>query len=128
MYFMQVPNQLREFTEEDLKRMTNDFTDVVGRGAFGCVYRGIVDHTPVAVKVINPVSCTSHSAHTDFQKALQNLGSKTFKTELDSLTIGTYNLLCSYCGVRAALVYPFMDKFSLFHALHEYKVSNLPKL
>ena len=65
------------------------------------------------MKVINPVSCTSHSAHTDFQKALQNLGSKTFKTELDSLTIGTYNLLC---GVRAALV------------LHEYKVSNLPKL
>ena len=87
--FSPVPNQLREFTERDLARMTADFAVVVGRGAFGCVYKGVCDHTPVAVKVIDPVSFRNFVNITGIvtiQKALQNMGESTFKTELNSLT------------------------------------------
>ena len=28
-----------------------------------------------------------------------------------------------FCKTKPALVYPYMEKLSLFHALHEYKVS-----
>ena len=38
---------------------TNDFS-VVGQGAFGCVYKGVCDHTQVAIEVISPVSFTPH--------------------------------------------------------------------
>ena len=30
--------------------MTKDFTEVVGRGSFGCVYKGTYEHTAVALK------------------------------------------------------------------------------
>ena len=87
-------NLLREFTEADLGKMTEEFSNVIGRGSFGCVYKGMFEHTPVAVKVINPVSvfcidlCVVQSQSTaiDMQKALQEMGNKTFTTELNSLT------------------------------------------
>ena len=62
-----VPNELREFTEADLGNMTEDFSNVIGRGSFGCVYKGIYEHTPVAVKVINPVGffCTHNYNYYD---------------------------------------------------------------
>ena len=59
---------------------------VVGRGAFGCVYKGVCDHTPVAVKVIDPVSFRNFVNITGIVTALQDIGESTFRTELNSLT------------------------------------------
>ena len=36
--------------------ITKDFSELIGRGSFGTVYKGVVGHTEVAVKVIDPVS------------------------------------------------------------------------
>ena len=78
------------------------------------------------------------------QKALQDISHGTFTTELNSLTRYTFKIslcrscfipllhrfrhpnlinLMGFCQARAALVYPYMENLSLFHALHEYKVS-----
>ena len=81
--FSPAPNQQREFTERDLARMTADFAVVVGRGAFGCVYKGVCDHTPDPVSFRNFVNITGIVT---IQKALQDMGESTFKTELNSLT------------------------------------------
>ena len=84
-------NQLREFTAEEIGAMTVQFSEVVGRGPFGCVYKGTLGHTAVAVKVIDPVRNifplqSSHHSLVHSQKALQDIGQATFMTELNALT------------------------------------------
>ena len=50
---------LREFSGEDV---TKAFSEMVGRGSFGTVYKGEIGLTKVAVKLIDPVSvCLIHS-------------------------------------------------------------------
>lgn len=42
----------REFTYSDLERITNNFKNSIGKGAFGTVYHGLLeDGTQVAVKL-----------------------------------------------------------------------------
>ena len=50
---------LREFNGEDVGMITKAFSEMVGRGSFGTVYKGEVGHTKVAVKLIDPVSVCS---------------------------------------------------------------------
>ena len=50
--------QLREFSAEEVGSLTNQYSEMLGRGSFGIVYKGEVGHTRVAVKVINPVSAS----------------------------------------------------------------------
>ena len=55
---------LREFTEEEVGVATQSFTRLVGKGSFGSVYKGEIQHIPVAVKVIDPVRVhTQHIPH-----------------------------------------------------------------
>ena len=42
-------------TEVDLKDITNDFSDVIGHGGFGVVYKERYRHVDVAVKMLNKV-------------------------------------------------------------------------
>ena len=46
---------LRNFSEEELDFATRSFSQLVGKGSFGCVYKGVMQHIPVAVKVMDPV-------------------------------------------------------------------------
>jgi hypothetical protein len=67
-------SQLREFSAEEVGVMTKQFSDMVGRGSFGTVYKGEIEgHTQVAVKLIDP-------------KALEDIGQATFVAELGALT------------------------------------------
>ena len=50
--------QLREFSAEEVGSLTNQYSEMLGRGSFGIVYKGEVGHTRVAVKVIDPVSAS----------------------------------------------------------------------
>ena len=50
---------LREFSGEDVGMITKAFSEMVGRGSFGIVYKGEVGLTKVAVKLIDPVSVCS---------------------------------------------------------------------
>ena len=139
--------QLREFSAEEVGSLTNQYSEMLGQGSFGIVYKGEVGHTRVAVKVIDPVSASFNNdcgATKAFyvQKALKDIGHETFVTELVALTrytytectcrtISTTNIhrfrhphlinLMGYCRERVTLVYPLMER-SLFAALHEYRV------
>lgn len=92
------------FTHRDLQVRTNNFSEVLGTGGFGSVYKGSLgDGTLVAVKKLDRVF-----PH----------GEKEFITEVN--TIGSMhhmNLvrLCGYCseGSHRLLVYEFMKNGSL---------------
>lgn len=46
----------RKYTIEEIKAATNHFSNdlKIGEGGYGPVFRGILDHTPVAIKVLRP--------------------------------------------------------------------------
>ena len=46
---------IREFSENELSRATNGYKERVGKGAFGTVFKGTLQHTTVAIKVLDPV-------------------------------------------------------------------------
>ncbi|XP_060203763.1 G-type lectin S-receptor-like serine/threonine-protein kinase At5g24080 isoform X2 [Lycium barbarum] len=92
------------FTFRDLQHRTNNFSQLLGTGGFGSVYKGSLgDGTLIAVKKLD--------------KVLPH-GEREFITEVN--TIGSMhhmNLvrLCGYCseGTRRLLVYEFMKNGSL---------------
>ena len=56
-----------EFRREDIAKATNNFSkqECVGEGGFGCVYRGHIHGTTVAVKILKKVfshvlNCYAH--------------------------------------------------------------------
>ena len=51
-----VPESLWEFTGDELKDAIKSFSELIGKGGFGCVYKGELGHVPIAIKVISPVS------------------------------------------------------------------------
>lgn len=46
----------RKYTIEEIETATDKFSDSlkIGEGGYGPVYRGKLDHTPVAIKVLRP--------------------------------------------------------------------------
>ncbi|CAD5189680.1 probable LRR receptor-like serine/threonine-protein kinase At1g51880 [Musa acuminata AAA Group] len=90
----------RQFTYEELEKITNNFKNDIGKGGFGTVYHGCLeDGTQVAVKL------RSHSS---------SQGTKEFLAEAQNLIrIHHKNLvsLVGYCmdGDHLALVYEFMS-------------------
>jgi predicted Ser/Thr protein kinase len=53
----QVHSEIKRFTYQELKGMTNNFSRTIGKGGFGVVYHGyLLNHIEVAVKVCSPES------------------------------------------------------------------------
>ncbi|KAG4399263.1 hypothetical protein GLYMA_08G197800v4 [Glycine max] len=50
----QFASKQRQYTFNELVKITNDFTRILGRGGFGKVYHGFIDDTQVAVKMLSP--------------------------------------------------------------------------
>ncbi|XP_020968046.1 probable LRR receptor-like serine/threonine-protein kinase At1g05700 [Arachis ipaensis] len=47
------PNQ-RQYTFNEIVKITNNFNRILGRGGFGTVYHGLIGDTQVAVKMLSP--------------------------------------------------------------------------
>ncbi|XP_072989121.1 G-type lectin S-receptor-like serine/threonine-protein kinase At2g19130 [Typha latifolia] len=98
-----IEGSLITFTYSDLQRITKNFSDKIGGGGFGPVFKGTLhDSTVVAVKKLE-----------GFRQ-----GEKQFRTEVSTLgAIHHVNLvrLCGFCseGSRRLLVYEYMPGGSL---------------
>ncbi|GLJ32909.1 hypothetical protein SUGI_0662920 [Cryptomeria japonica] len=98
-----VPGSLRMFTYKELQIATRSFSERLGGGGFGSVYKGVLpDKTPVAVKALEGSS----------------QGEKQFRMEVSTIgTIQHVNLvrLRGFCteGSNRMLVYDYMPNGSL---------------
>ncbi|OVA04469.1 Protein kinase domain [Macleaya cordata] len=93
----------RKYTIEEIEAATNNFSGLlkIGEGGYGPVYRTIIDHTPVAVKVL---------------KADAVQGMKQFQQEVEVLSCIRHPnmvLLLGACPENGCLVYEYMDNGSL---------------
>lgn len=106
------------FTEAQLRKITDDYKEAIGQGAFGKVYKGIIDgNQPVAVKRASVVG----------GKALQQ---DEFVNEITfQFRISHRNLVCLVgCCLETdipMLVFEFVPKGSLYNLLHG---TNAPQL
>ncbi|KAK9946245.1 hypothetical protein M0R45_011719 [Rubus argutus] len=93
----------RKYTIEEIEEATGEFSESrkIGEGGYGPVYRGKLDHTPVAIKVLRPDAAQ---------------GRKQFQQEVEVLSCIRYPnmvLLLGACPEFGCLVYEYMDNGSL---------------
>ncbi|KAL2517896.1 Protein kinase protein with adenine nucleotide alpha hydrolase-like domain [Abeliophyllum distichum] len=93
----------RKYTIEEIEAATNHFSssNKIGEGGYGPVFRGTLDHTPVAIKVLR-----SDAAQ----------GRKQFQQEVEVLSSMRHPnmvLLLGACPEYGCLVYEFMSNGSL---------------
>ncbi|KAF3526943.1 hypothetical protein F2Q69_00048467 [Brassica cretica] len=94
---------LRRYSYGQIKRITKSFTEVVGRGGFGTVYKGkLSDGSKVAVKVLND----SKSDCEDFINEVASM-SQTSHVNIVSM------LGFCYEGSKRAIIYEFLENGSL---------------
>ncbi|CAL5391331.1 unnamed protein product [Camellia sinensis] len=105
-----VYGSLVAFRYKDLQKATKNFSEKIGEGGFGSVFKGTLpDSTIIAVKKLKSI----------------NQEEKQFQVEVSTLgTIQHVNLvrLCGFCseGKRKLLVYDYMQSGSLdSHLFHE---------
>ncbi|CAN6700676.1 unnamed protein product [Malus baccata var. baccata] len=93
----------RKYTIQEIEKATNDFSQDrnIGEGGYGPVYRGELDHTPVAIKILHPDAAQ---------------GQSQFKQEVEVLSCIRHPnmvLLLGACPDYGCLVYEYMGNGSL---------------
>ncbi|VVA95804.1 unnamed protein product [Arabis nemorensis] len=93
----------RKYTVEEIEEATSNFSESqkVGEGGYGPVFRGFLDHTSVAVKVLRPDAAQGRS---QFQKEVE---------VLSCIRHPNMVLLLGACPEFGILVYEYMAKGSL---------------
>ncbi|XP_010537753.1 PREDICTED: U-box domain-containing protein 35-like [Tarenaya hassleriana] len=106
----------RRYTVEEIEEGTKNFAESqkVGEGGYGPVFKGYLDHTPVAVKVLRPDAAQGRS---QFQKEVD---------VLSCIRHPNMVLLLGACPEFGILVYEFMAKGSLEDRL--FRRGNTPPL
>ncbi|XP_059075247.1 leucine-rich repeat receptor-like serine/threonine-protein kinase At2g14510 isoform X2 [Cryptomeria japonica] len=96
-----------EYSEEDIKAATNNYSTIIGKGGFGSVFYGKLSGNDVAVKILSTNS---------------SQGKQEFRNEVTLLSrVHHKNLvnLIGYCRQPiVALVYEFMECGTLMDHLH----------
>ncbi|KAF6157242.1 hypothetical protein GIB67_041703 [Kingdonia uniflora] len=95
--------QYRKYALDELREATSGFSEslMIGEGGYGPVFRAILDHTPVAIKVLRPDAAQ---------------GMKQFQQEVEVLSCVRHPnmvLLLGACPESGCLVYEYMDNGSL---------------
>ncbi|KAK7352552.1 hypothetical protein VNO80_17975 [Phaseolus coccineus] len=93
----------RKYTIEEIEIATGKFSDSnkIGEGGYGPVYKGHLDHTPVAIKILRPDA---------------SQGMKQFNQEIEVLSCIRHPhmvLLLGACPDHGCLVYEYLDNGSL---------------
>ncbi|KAL1197724.1 U-box domain-containing protein 52 [Cardamine amara subsp. amara] len=106
----------RRYVIGEIEEATNSFDNAnkIGEGGYGPVYKGYLDHTPVAVKVLRPDAAQGRS---QFQREIE---------VLSCIRHPHMVLLIGACPEFGVLVYEYMAKGSLADRL--YKYGNTPPL
>ncbi|KAH0982490.1 hypothetical protein GBA52_009667 [Prunus armeniaca] len=99
----------RQFTYSEILKMTNNFERVLGKGGFGTVFHGYMDHTQVAIKMLSASSVQ---------------GFQQFHAEVNLLMrVHHKNLtgLVGYCNdeTNVGLVYEYMANGNLLNHLSD---------
>ncbi|KAI5336909.1 hypothetical protein L3X38_016178 [Prunus dulcis] len=105
----------RQFTYSEILKMTNNFERVLGKGGFGTVYHGYMEHTQVAIKMLSASSVQ---------------GFQQFHAEVNLLMrVHHKNLtgLVGYCNdeTNVGLVYEYMANGNLLNHLSDSRSSIL---
>ncbi|KAL5982205.1 hypothetical protein ACLOJK_016275 [Asimina triloba] len=111
--------QLKRFSWRELQLATEDFNEenVLGKGGFGKVYKGILlDGTEIAVKRL-----------IDYQSPV---GEAAFLREVELISIAVHKNLLKLIGfcttpTEKLLVYPYMKNLSVAYRLREVKLGEL---
>ncbi|KAK8581911.1 hypothetical protein V6N13_144905 [Hibiscus sabdariffa] len=106
----------RKYTIEEIEEATENFAPLnkIGEGGYGPVYKGKLDHTPVAIKVLRPDAAQ---------------GKKQFQQEVEVLCCMRHPnmvLLLGACPEYGCLVYEYMSNGSLEDRL--FRRGNTPPL
>ncbi|KAK9923107.1 hypothetical protein M0R45_031540 [Rubus argutus] len=99
----------RKYTIEEIESATNNFSiaSKIGEGGYGPVYKGELDHTPVAVKVLRPDAAQGQS---QFQQEVAVLSCMRHPNMV---------LLLGACPEYGCLVYEYMANGSLEDCLFQ---------
>ncbi|CAE5963210.1 unnamed protein product [Arabidopsis arenosa] len=95
---------LKHYTYAEVKKITKSFTEVIGRGGFGIVYRGtLCDSRMVAVKVLKD------SKGTDGEDFINEVASMSQTSHVNIVS------LLGFCceGSKRAIIYEFLSNGSL---------------
>lgn len=106
----------RKYTIEEIEAATDFFSASlkIGEGGYGPVYKALLDHTPVAIKVLRPDAAQ---------------GRKQFQQEVEVLSCIRHPnmvLLLGACPEYGCLVYEYMDNGSLEDRL--FRRGNTPSI
>lgn len=107
----------RKYTKDEIEVATDFFSEsrVIGEGGYGKVYKGNLDHTPVAVKVIHSDACDRKE---EFLREVE---------VLSHLRHPHMVLLLGACPESGCLVYEYMENGSLDkHIFHQDRRMPLP--
>ncbi|KAL7601989.1 hypothetical protein Lser_V15G23139 [Lactuca serriola] len=112
--------QLKRFSWREVQLATNNFNEsnIIGRGGFGKVYRGVIaDNTKVAIKRL-----------ADYQSPG---GEAAFLREIQLISVAVHRNLLKLIGFSTTsyervLIYPFMQNLSVAYHLRDLKPGEKP--
>ena len=109
--------RVRIFKEEELRKATNNYGDLLGQGGFGSVYRGVLaDDTHIAVK--RPRGLDKTNLNQNFQHEICIISQVNHKNVVKLLG------LCLHTDIPL-LVYEFISNGTLFEHIHRTRSSFL---
>lgn len=106
---LNVDVRYRKYSIEEIEAATNFFSESlkIGEGGYGPVFRCLLDHTPVAVKVLRP---DAQQGRSQFQREVSMHRNKTLhfntKIQLNDLRFCLLEILLSYrkCSIFSFLL------------------------